>query len=176
VTESTKIDFHHRRISQFSDITELIEMLFPGNRNQQYAAACIFFELKWAKGIVPNLKYIEGKYGVTRRILQRARAKLARLGLIEHVSYLNSRYGGRHGWRLSTRFEQGLKLLALRCTDFRETMGASIEKESLFVGLASANRASGRQEGDCCRNNHRGATDCAKTPSATIYTTNQSRC
>ena len=94
MTEPTKIDFQHRRISHISDFTELIEMLFPGNRNQQHAAACIFCELKWADAIVPNLAYIESKYRVSRRILQRARAKLSRLGLIEHVSYLNSRYGG----------------------------------------------------------------------------------
>ena len=139
--ESSKIDFHCRRISQISDFTELIEMLVPGNRNQQYAAACIFFELKWANGMVPNLAYLETKYDVSRRVLQRARAKLARLGLIEHVSYMNSRYGGQHGWRLSTRFEQGLKLLAVKSSDFRATAGASMEKESLFVGLTSANRA-----------------------------------
>ena len=88
MSEPTKIDFHHRRISQISDFTELIEMLFPGNCNQQHAAACIFFELKWANSIVPNLAYLESKYDISRRILQRTRAKLSRLGLIEHVSYL----------------------------------------------------------------------------------------
>ncbi|MHC4587395.1 MAG: hypothetical protein ACYS3N_22950 [Planctomycetota bacterium] len=92
--EPTKIDFHHRRISQISDFAELIETLFPGNQNQQHAAACVFFELKWAKSMVPNLAYIERRYDISRRILQRTRAKLSRLGLIEHVSYLNSRYGG----------------------------------------------------------------------------------
>ena len=107
--ESTKIEFRHRRISQTSDFTELVEMLFPHNRNQQHAAASIFFELKWAKGMVPNLAYLERKYDISRRILQRTRAKLSRLGLIEHVSYLNSRYGGQHGWRLSSRFERALR-------------------------------------------------------------------
>ena len=110
--EPTKIDFHHRRISQISDYTELVEMLFPGNRNQQHAAACIFFELKWADRIVPNLAYIETRYDVSRRTLQRTRAKLSRLGLIEHVRYLNSRYGGQHGWKLSSRFEGALRQLA----------------------------------------------------------------
>ncbi len=33
MAEPTKIDFHHRRIPQISDFTELIEMLFPGNRD-----------------------------------------------------------------------------------------------------------------------------------------------
>ena len=87
-------------------------MLFPGNRNQQHAAACIFFELKWANGMVPNMAYIESKYNVTRRILQRARAKLARLGLIEHVSHLNSRYGGQEGWKLSNRMSGALRTFA----------------------------------------------------------------
>lgn len=77
--EFTKIDFQHGRISQLSDFTELIEMLFPGNRNQRHVAACIFLELKWANGIVPNIAYLEKKYGISRRILQRARAKLTRL-------------------------------------------------------------------------------------------------
>jgi hypothetical protein len=55
--EPTKIDFQHRRIPQISDFAELIETLVPGSRNQQHAAAAIFFELKWANRIVPNLAY-----------------------------------------------------------------------------------------------------------------------
>jgi len=138
VAEPTKIDFQHGRISQISDYTELLEMLFPGNRNQQHAAACIFFELKWADSIVPNLGYIESKYNVTRRILQRARAKLTRLGLIEHVSYLNSRYGGQSGWKLSTRFERALNLLAEKGAAFRDTSTSSKEKDVMFVELMEA--------------------------------------
>ena len=140
MTEPTKIDFHHRRIGQISDYTELVEMLFPGNRNQQHAAACIFFELKWANGIVPNLGYIENKYNVTRRIFQRARAKLTRLGLIEHVSYLNSRYGGQNGWKLSSRFETALRQLAEKCAGFRNTGTGSKEKDLVLVGLMDARR------------------------------------
>lgn len=138
--EPTKIDFHHRRISQLSDFTELIEMLFPGNRNQQHAAACIFFELKCANSIVPNLVYIETKYSVTRRILQRARAKLTRLGLIEHVSYLNSRYGGQHEWKLSSRFETAMRQLADRCSMLREKTASSKEKDNMLLQLVDARR------------------------------------
>jgi len=139
--EPTKIDFHHRRISQISDFTELIEMLFPRNRNQQHSAACIFFELKWANGIVPNLAYIESKYNVTRRILQRARAKLTRLGLIEHVSYLNSRYGGQHGWKLSSRFETALRQLVDNCAGLRDVKISSKEKDLMLVELMDARRS-----------------------------------
>ncbi|MCK4787128.1 MAG: hypothetical protein KAV87_25440 [Desulfobacteraceae bacterium] len=138
--EPTKINFQHRRISQISDFIELIEMLFPGNRNQQHAGACIFFELKWAKHIVPNLTHIEKRYNVSRRILQRTRAKLSRIGLIEHISYLNSRYGGQHGWRLSTRFERALNQLGLKCADYRSTAGDSKEKEILLLEFTDARR------------------------------------
>lgn len=110
--ESTKINFISNRIYRLSDYTELVELLFPGNKNQQHTAACILFELKWSDGIVANLCYMENKYDISRRTLQRTRAKLSRLGLIEHISYLNSRYGGKSGWKLSTRFSASLRKLA----------------------------------------------------------------
>ncbi len=115
-------------------------MLFPGNQNQQHAAACIFFDLKWVNGMVPNLAYLERKYDISRRILQRTRAKLTKLDLIEHVSYLNNRYGGQHGWRLSSRFEQGLKQLAQKCASFRDTKTSSKEKDLMLVEFTDAKR------------------------------------
>ena len=141
--ESTKIDFQHRRIPQICDFSELIEVLVPGNRNQQHAAAAIFFELKWANGIVPNLAYLEQKYRISRRILQRTRARLTRLGLIEHISYLNSRYGGQHGWKLSSRFEAAMKRLAEKCAEFRKTNLGSKGKDGLLVQFTDARRAVG---------------------------------
>lgn len=140
MTEPTKINFQYGRISQLSDFTELIEMFFPGNQNQQHVAACIFFELKWANGMVPNLAYLGRKYDISRRILQRTRAKLSRLGLIEHVSYLNSRYGGQHGWKMSTRFERSLNQLALKCADFRTTQTSRKDKEMLLLEFTDAKR------------------------------------
>lgn len=138
MTEYTKISFNHRK--EISDYSDLVEMLFPGNRNQQHAAACILFELKWADNIVPNLVYIENKYNTTRRILQRTRAKLSKLGLIEHISSFNSRYGGKQGWKLSTRFESSLRRLADKCTDLRDTCKSSKDKDSMFITLADARR------------------------------------
>ena len=142
MTEPSKIDFNHRQVSQISDFTELIEILIPLNRNQQHAAACIFFELKWADGIVPNLAYLEQRHDISRRILQRARAKLSRLGLIEHVSYLNSRYGGQSGWKLSTRIESALKLLADRCICFRSRQSSQKNKDQMLLSLVDARRQS----------------------------------
>ena len=115
-------------------------MLFPGNRNQQHAAACMFFELKWGDSIVPNLGYSESKYDISRRVLQRARAKLSRIGLIEHVSYLNNRYGGQHGWRLSSRFETALRQLAERCSVLRGKTTSSKEKDGIMLELMDGQR------------------------------------
>ena len=140
MSESTKIDFRYRRVQQLSDFTELIQMLFPSNRNQQHAAACLFFELKWSQPMVPNTSYMESKYVISRRILERTRAKLSRLGLIEHFSYLNSRYGGQSGWKLSSRFESSLKQLADKCAEFRDTKTGSKEKDLMLVGLMDAQR------------------------------------
>ena len=96
---------------------------------------------------MPNLAYIESKYGVTHRILQRARAKLRRLGLIEHVSCLNNRYGGQHGWRQSSRFETGLRQLAEKSSMLREKSAGSEEKDNMLLQLTDARRnlASGRE-------------------------------
>ena len=87
--------------------------------------------------------YLERKYEISRRILERARAKLTRLGLIEHISYLNSRYGGQHGWKLSSRFETALKQLAEKCAMFKNTSTGSKEKEGLLVQFTDARRAAG---------------------------------
>lgn len=121
-------------------------MFFPGNHNQQHAAACMFFELKWARAMVPNLAYLERKYDISRRILQRTRAKLSKLGMVEHVSYLNSRYGGQHGWRLSSRFEQGLKQLAQKSVSFRDTKISSKEKDLMLVEFTDAKRDIGKSK------------------------------
>jgi len=139
MAEHAKISFNHRK--DISDYSDLVEMLFPGNRNQQHAAACILFELKWTDLLIPNMAKLETQYDISRRILQRTRAKLSRLGLIEHVSYLNSRHDGQHGWKLSTRFERTLNQLAQKCASFRDTKISSKEKDSMLADFANARRS-----------------------------------
>ena len=135
MTESTKIEFHYRHISQVRDFIDLAGILFPGNRNPQHAAACILFELKWANGIVPNLAHMEARYRLSRRTVQRARAKLARLGLIEHVSRFNAHYGGQEGWRPSGKFASALRQLAKMSEDWRaDRRYRSRDRERLLIG------------------------------------------
>lgn len=117
-------------------------MLFPGNRNQQHAAACILFELKWSESIIQlSLNFIQNKYVVSKRILERTRSKLSRLGLIEHVSSFNTRYGGQSGWKLSSRFEAALKRLAEKTFSLRDKNSSLKEKDEMFISLTDARRS-----------------------------------
>ena len=137
--EYTKISFNYRK--GISDYSDLVEMLFPGNRNQQHAAACILFELKWSENLIlPSLSFIEQRYVVSSRILQRARAKLSRVGLIEHISSFNSRYSGKTGWKLSSKFEAALKKLADKSSLLRDKNSNSKEKDEMFISLTDARR------------------------------------
>jgi len=136
MTESTKINFAHSRIRQLDDITDILAMLFPGNRNQQHAAGRILLALRQAGDIVNSLSDLERQYGISRRTLQRTRAKLARLGLIEHVTWMNSRYGGRQGWRLSGRMSTALRRLADIIDQWRsDTRLGKYRKEEVLVSL-----------------------------------------
>ena len=138
MTESTKIQFNHRRTRQAEDITDLLEMLFPGNRNQQHAAGRILLALKQAGDIVDSLSFLEQKHNISRRTLERTRAKLSRLGLIEHITWMNNRYHGRQGWKLSSRMGTALRHLADKIDQWRhDTRPEKCHKEQALIDLLS---------------------------------------
>ncbi|MGD2111420.1 MAG: hypothetical protein PVI86_18740 [Phycisphaerae bacterium] len=135
MTESTKIEFRYRRISQIDDITDLVAILFPGNKNQQHAAARILMALKHVDDILPTLGFLH-QQGISRRTLERTRAKLARLGLIEHVTWMNSRYGGRQGWKLSGRMSASLRALAGKLEAWqKDSRSERREKDERLLGV-----------------------------------------
>jgi hypothetical protein len=133
LTVPTKIEFAQRRIREMRDITDLAAMLFPGNRNQQHAAARVLLFLKSAEEAVSTLSVLEGRHGISRRTLQRARAKLTRLGLIERISWMSARYAGGEGWRLSGRMSSSLRRLADWIDEWRKdrTPGRQEKDEQL---------------------------------------------
>jgi len=136
MAESTKIGFRYRRIRQIEDVTDLVVTLFPGNQNQQHAAARILLELKGSDSLLPSLSSLEQCYDISRRTIQRTRAKLANLGLIEHVSWMNSRYGGQEGWKLSSRMSGALRQLADKLDQWRkDTSSERMAKDQRLVGL-----------------------------------------
>ena len=136
MTVRPKIIFDYRKARTVEDVTDLMELLFPGNPRQRYAAARIVLSLKAAGGVPSPLSEVARAHGLSRRILERTRAKLARLGLIERVTWMNSRYGGRNGWKLSGRMSAGLRALADRIDQWRqETSPSRNRKEEALVGL-----------------------------------------
>ena len=136
MTESTKISFVARRVGDVDDVTDLVAILFPGNANQQHAAARILLMLKAADAPVVSFSDLEHQHDISRRTLQRTRAKLARLGLIEYASALSSRYGGQHGWRVSCRMSTALRLLAEKIDRWRaDCRPERVEKDERLVGM-----------------------------------------
>ena len=136
MTEPSKIDFRYRRISQISDITDLVDMLFSGNRNQQHAAARILLALKVTSNPIRSLSHLEEQHNISRRTLQRTRAKLSRLGLIEHITWMNSRYGGQQGWKLSSRMSTALRQLADKIDRWKKDgRPERKQKDEMLAGL-----------------------------------------
>ena len=134
MSESTKISFNHRKIQQIDDITDLAVMMFPGNRNQQHAAGRIMLTLKSSTELATSFGDLQRQYNISRRTLERTRAKLARLGLIEHVSWMNRRYGGRQGWKLSGRMSTALRHLADKIDRWRsDRRPGHLEKEVVLA-------------------------------------------
>jgi hypothetical protein len=141
---TTKIDFSHRRIAKLANIAELAEMFFPGNRNQQYAFLVIWVRLKWrTEGIVPNLGQFVTAQGVSRRTLERVRAKMRRMGLLEHISRFDPRFGNREGWILSDNFEKGLNTLAQKVAQFKNIDRGSQDEDEGILATARMHRDEG---------------------------------
>jgi len=123
-------------MNEIGDVTDLVGILFPGNRNQQHAAAQILLCLKAATEPVRTFAHLERQHSISRRTLQRTRAKLARLGMIEYASPLNSRHGGQAGWVLSSRMGTALRRFADRIDEWRkDTRPERREKDERLMGL-----------------------------------------
>lgn len=130
---STRIELHVRKIARMTDASDLAEMLFPGNRNQQHAFLVVWFSLKRrTKNLVPDLTDMTRPLGVSRRTLERVRAKMRRIGLIDRISRFNRRYDGREGWVLSTRFGRSLRRLASTVASFQDRASQSKDTDTLL--------------------------------------------
>jgi hypothetical protein len=127
---STKIEVNHNKIARIECLDELAAVLFPGNKNHQRIFIAIFVELKWAEDqFLSTLEPIANKYGYSRRVLEAVRAKLRRLGLIDHVSRFNKKYGYREGWVFSNRFSRTLSHLVELIIHLRKRKNSLQEKK-----------------------------------------------
>jgi len=129
-TPSTRVDLNCNGIARIEGLDELAKVLFPGNKNHQRAFLAIFVELKWADGqFLPVLEHIADKHEISHRTLETVRAKMRRLGLIDHVSRFNKRHGYREGWVFSRRFERSLERLADFLSGARKCKEGSQERK-----------------------------------------------
>ena len=109
MTPSTKVDLNCNKIARIEGLDELAKVLFPGNKNHQSTFLFIFVDLKWSTGqLLPALEPIADRHGISHRTLQTVRAKMRRLGIVDHVSRFNRKHGYREGWVFSKRFDQSL--------------------------------------------------------------------
>ncbi len=127
---STKIDLNHNKVARIQDIDELAGILFPGNRNHQKCFLALWVELKWAPDqFLPTLEPVADKYGISHRSLETVRAKMRRLGLIDHVSRFGQKHGYREGWVFSNKFGKALRRLADLAESLRERRGHAGERK-----------------------------------------------
>jgi len=131
---STKVDLNHNKIARIEDLDELATVLFPANKNHQKLFLAVFIELKWSEGqFLPALEPLADKYGFSQRVLETVRAKMRRLGLIDHVSRFNKRHGCREGWVFSTRFSRSLEHLSNLTEHLKERKGPTQERKDRDV-------------------------------------------
>ena len=118
---STKIEFSHNKINRIQGLDELAVILFPGNKNHQKVFLAIFIEIKYGKDeFVGSLSPLCQRYDFSPRMLETVRSKMRRMGIIDHVSRFNKRYGYREGWIFSNRFSRSLNRLSGLIQNFRD--------------------------------------------------------
>jgi hypothetical protein len=145
---STKIELSFNKTAKMQDLADLAELLFPGNRNQQHAFLAVWIMLKWSDHhMVPNLGEVARQYGISRRILERVRAKMRRMGLIDHVSRFNASHGYREGWVLSNRFERSLRGLAAKLAGLKDVAIGGRDKDMMHLEFADTRRRTARTTG-----------------------------
>jgi hypothetical protein len=117
---STKIELNHNKIARIQGLDEFARILFPNNRNHQKVFLAIFIELKYSPDeFMPSLTPLYNKYGFSNRMLETVRSKMRRMGIMDHVSRFNKRYGYREGWVFSSRFSKSVERLSSLLEGFK---------------------------------------------------------
>ena len=127
---STKIELNHNKIARIQGLDEFARILFPNNCNHQKIFLAIFIELKYAPNqFLPNLSPLCENHRFSPRMLETVRSKMRRMGLIDHVSRFNQRYGYREGWVFSRRFIKTLERLSVLMGNSRARIDALQKKK-----------------------------------------------
>ena len=131
---STKIELNCNKIARIQGLDELAKVLFSGNNDHQKIFLAVFIELKYAPDqFLPTLVSLCDKYEFSPRMLETVRSKMRRMGMIDHVSRFNKRYGYREGWVFSSRFGRTLDRLISLIQDLKERKGTLQEQKDRDV-------------------------------------------
>jgi hypothetical protein len=89
--------------------------------NHQKIFLALFIELKYSPDqFLPNLSPLCDKYDFSPRMLETVRSKMRRMGIIDHVSRFNKRYGYREGWVFSSRFVRSIERIGSLFQEFSD--------------------------------------------------------
>ena len=125
---STKIAINKDKIYRTQDIHDLAHLIFPNKnaKDLRVAFMLIFLSIKYSPGnqlTSPELENIrtQKNSGTSQKTLWKARAVMARIGIIER----------RDGicWQFSSRFGRSLKNLADKVNQFMMPIGNSEQEE-----------------------------------------------
>jgi hypothetical protein len=126
----TKIEAGFNRIRRINGLDELAAILFPDNKNHQKIFLSLFIELKYAPDqFLADFSHVPKKYDISERVLETVRAKMRKLGLIDHVSKFNKEYGYREGWVFSSKLSRSLGILGERVKEHQEERGGNQEQK-----------------------------------------------
>lgn len=101
----TKIEISPALVRRVSGLDDLARIFFPDNRNHRRAFIAIWVEIKYADNqFLPSTLDFSARYQLSPRILEVARSKLKKLGVIKRISHFNPAFGYRSGWMFSSRF------------------------------------------------------------------------
>ena len=125
---STKIEINKDKIYRTQDIHDLAHLIFPNKnaKDLRVAFMLIFLSLKYSPGnqlTSPELEDLrtQKNSGISQKTLWKARATMARIGIIE-------RRDGIY-WQFSSRFGRSLKNLADKVNQFMVPIGNSEQEE-----------------------------------------------
>jgi len=125
---STKIEINKDKIYRTQDIHDLAHLIFPNKNAKDLRTAfmLIFLSIKYHPGNKLTTSELEEmriqkQSGISQKTLWKARAVMARIGIIE-------RRDGIY-WRFSSRFGKSLKNLADKMNQFMVPIGNSEQEE-----------------------------------------------
>ena len=117
-------------VRSISGLDDLARVIFPDNKTHRQVFVAIWVELKYAEDrFLPSFSQLTARYDFSERVLEIARAKLKKMGVLKRVSHFSPHHGHVGGWTFSSRFSQCLRKLAKTVETVQTPTGRSTDEE-----------------------------------------------